>query len=221
MSVEIAMLLLAAILAQEAFTLSFPTGGEIVYRETWRVTETGGAADLEADAERTVRLRVKETSRGRTRLEVKFENLVVRGANTGLNEDMRSWLDVPARDQWVSERGFVERKDEPRGNRPFFGLVLPPPGKSLPDRWTAKVLPPIGTERATDFVYRLDTRARQEQNLTILASAKDKVGDLTMSLDGTISVTSAGEVAFGDITTTLSDAREKTTTVIEYRFRKI
>ena len=215
------MLLVAAVLAQEAFGLTFPTGGEIAYRETWRTTENGGDQPLTSDAERIVRLRVKETARGRTRLEVKFEGLVIRGSNTGLNEDMRSWLDVPGRDQWVNERGFVERRDEPRGNRPYFGLVLPPPGKTLPDRWTAKVLPPIGTERATEFTFRLDPTSRADQSLTILTSAKDKVGDLTMSLEGRITLSLRGEVSFGDITTTLHDSREKSTTVIEYRFRKL
>lgn len=215
------MVLVAALMAQEVFALRFPTGGEIAYSESWRTTESGGSEPLSSTAERVVRLRVKETARGRTRLEVKFEGLTIRGSNTGLNEDMRSWLDLPARDQWVSERGFVERRDEPKGNRPFFGLVLPPPDRTLPDRWTAKVLPPIGTERATEFTYRLDPAAGVGNRLTVLASAKDKVGDLTMTLEGRIAVSVGGEVAYGDITTTLQDSGDKTSTVIEYRFRKL
>ncbi len=207
-----------AIAFQSGLTLSFPTGGEMAYRESWRVTETAGDSSLSASADRTVLFRVKETTRGRTRFEVTYQDFNVRGSDKGLNDDLRSWLEQPNRDQWVNDRGYVERKgDEIRGNRPFFGLVLPAPGRSIPDRWTAKLLPPIGTERSADFEFRLITG---ERDLPILVAAKDKFGPTKLDVAGRINVSTDGFVTQGDLTTTLEDTDDKTTTVVEYRFQR-
>lgn len=210
-------MLAAALFLQSALTLTFPTGGELIFRETWRVTEQAGDATATATADRIVRMRVKETTRNRTRLEVTFHSLDVRGADKGLNDDLRSWVDQPGRDQWVNERGYVERRDEVRGNRPFFGLVLPAPSRSIPDRWTAKLLAPIGTERSVDFEFRLGSGS---EVLPITVSGKDKYDSVQALYEGTISFGANGMVLGGDYTTTLEDSESKTRTVIEYRFRK-
>ena len=103
-------LLICAI--QTGVLLQFPTGGELVYRESWRITEVDGDSRLQSDADRIARMRVKETTRGRTRFSVTFEDFNVRGTDKGLNDDLRSWLEQENRDMWVNDRGYVERKDE-------------------------------------------------------------------------------------------------------------
>ncbi len=209
---------LLAVALQSGMILSFPTGGEMVYRETWRITESDAQTTLTADAERLMRMRVKETTRGRTRFQVSFEEFNVRGADKGLNDDLRSWLEQPDRDQWVNDRGYVERKGEDiQGKRPFFGLVLPPPSGSMPDVWKAKLLPPIGSERAAEFEFRLDNPASE---LPILVSAKDKFGSTKLDVAGRMSLSQAGVLSGGDLTTTIYDSETKTTTVVEYRFQK-
>lgn len=216
------MLLAALVLALpgDGLLLHFPTGGEIVYVETFRVSTKSATSTISGEAERTVRLRVKETSRGRTRFAVTFSDLAVKQGNTGINDDMRTWLESSDFEQWVNERGYVERKAEPKGNRPFFGLVLPPPGNDLPDRWTAKLLPPIGSDRAVEFEYRLDAQSVTKDVLNVAVSAKTKEQGTAMEVSGRVVVTPNGEVRFGSLTTTLDDTIEKTLTTIDYRFRK-
>lgn len=203
---------------QSGVLLTFPTGGEMVYRETWRITESDEEKTLTGDAERLVRMRVKETSKGRTRFEVSYEDFNVRGSDKGLNDDLRGWLEQPNRDQWVNDRGYVERRDDDvEGKRPFFGLVLPPPAASLPDTWKAKLLPPIGSDRPIDFLFKVDSG---QSDLPILVSAKDKLGSTKLDVAGRVLFSLNGALTSGDLTTTLVDAETKTTTVIEYRFQR-
>ncbi len=206
--------------AAQGLALRLPNGGEVVYVETFKMTETSSAGTLSAEAERKIKLRVLETARGRTRFEVTFDDFSVKGSDSGLRDDLRSWLDAPKREQWVNERGYVERKDEPRGNRPYFGLVLPPPGASVPDRWTAKLLPPIGSDRPADFEFKLDPQSGVGGILTILVSAKDRVDAVNLSVVGRVVMGADGEIRFGDLSTLLEDGDAKSSTRIDYRFRK-
>ncbi len=203
---------------QSGISLSFPTGGELVYRESWRITESDEQKMVSADADRIVRMRVKETTRGRTRFEVSFEDLNVRSSDKGLIDDLRGWLEQSNRDQWVNDRGYVERKgDDIQGKRPFFGLVLPPPAGTFPEVWKAKLLPPIGSDRATEFEFRVESG---QSDLPILVSAKDKFGETKLDLAGRLTLSLNGDLVNGDLTTTIVDSDAKTTTVIEYRFQK-
>jgi hypothetical protein len=211
-------MLIAALIAFDSLLLKFPTGGEIAYVETFRVSEKSDTGNVSGEAERVVKLRVKETSKGRTRFLVSYGDLAVKQGS--MADDLRTWLETEDKDEWVNERGYVDRKEEPRGSRPFFGLVLPAPASALPDKWTAKLLPPIGSERATEFTYKVESQNLTADVLTIGVSANDKNGSITMSVTGHVVVSPTGEVRFGDLSTTLVDSEERTTTVIEYRFRK-
>lgn len=219
------MLLSALVLAtalQEPMLLKFSPVGESVYREQFLISEsTEGKAAITATGERRIRIKVREISRGRARMELTVADLDARGAE-GLTAELRSWLDQPVREQHVNDRGYVERKEEPRGNRPFFGLVLPPPSDSMPDRWNAKLLLPIGSERLADFKYEIEqVEQRDEPVLRIRAQASDRQGGLTTSLNGVVFVARSGTVLNGEMITRLEDTTAKTETTITYRFQKL
>ncbi len=214
-------LVLATVL-QEPMVLKFSPVGETVYREQFVISEsTEGRAALTANGERRVRIKVREISRGRARMELTVADLEARGAE-GLATELRGWLDQPVREQHVNDRGYVERKEEPRGNRPFFGLVLPPPAASMPDRWNAKLLLPIGSERIVDFKYEIEqVEQRDEPVLRIGVQASDRQGALTTALNGVVFVARSGTVLNGELITRLSDTSAKTETTITYRFQKL
>ena len=209
-------------LAQEAMILRFTPVGDMVYRETFSVSETtAGKSTISATGDRRLRIKVREISRGRARMELTAIDVDARGAE-GLASELRSWLDVPVREQHVNERGFVEHKEEPRGNRPFFGVVLPPPGNSMPDRWNAKLLLPIGSDRSVDFKFELEQiEQRDEPVLRIRMDASDRQDDLSTTLKGHVFVSRSGTVLSGEVTTLLVDSSAKTDTTITYRFQKL
>lgn len=209
------------LVAQEPMMLKFSPVGETVYREQFSISETTeGASTVSASGERRLRIKVREVSRGRARMELTTTDVETRGAE-GLAAELRSWLDQPVREQFVNERGFVDRKEEPRGNRPFFGLVLPPPANSLPDRWNAKLLMPIGSERAVDYKYELEqVEQRDEPVLRIRLQASDRQGTQTTALEGVVFVTRSGTVLNGEAISRLEDTAAKTQTTITYRFQK-
>lgn len=218
------MLLSALILTatiQEPLVLKFSPVGETVYREQFAISETtDGQSPVTASGERRLRIKVREVSRARARMELTPSDLEVRGPE-GLAAELRGWLDQPIREQFVNERGFVERTGEPRGNRPFFGVVLPPPAASIPDRWNAKLLLPIGSERLVDFKYELEqVEQREEPVLRIRVQASDRQGSLSTSLNGVVFVARSGSVLNGEIITRLEDTSTKTETAITYRFQK-
>lgn len=207
--------------AQEPLILRFSPVGETVYRETFNVSETrDNKPAITASGERRLRIKVREIARGRARMELTVADVDSRGAE-GLAAELRSWLDLPVREQYVNERGYVERKEEPRGNRPFFGVVLPPPGNTLPDRWNAKLLVPIGSERAVDFKYELEqVEQRDEPVLRIRIQAADRQRDESSTVNGLVFVSRSGSVLSGEIITRLEDVNAKTETTITYRFQK-
>ena len=210
------------LIAQEPMILKFSPVGESIYREQFSIVETPeGSPTINASGERRLRIKVREVSRGRARMELTVADVEARGAE-GLAAELRSWLDQPVREQFVNDRGYVDRKEEPRGNRPFFGLVLPPPANSLPDRWNAKLLMPIGSERAVDFKYELEqVEQRDEPVLGVKVQASDKQGAQSTALDGVVFVSRSGTVLNGEMISRLEDTDAKTKTTITYRFLKL
>lgn len=211
-----------SLLMQEPLVLRFTPVGETVYREQFAVTETTvGRSTLSATGSRSIRIKVREISRGNARMELTVTDVDARG-DEGLSAELRSWLDQPVREQLVNERGFVERKAEPSGKRPFFGIVLPPPANSIPDRWNAKLLLPIGSERAVDFKFELEqVEQRDEPVLRIRIQASDRQGAQTTTLNGLVFVGRSGTVLNGEVISRIEDANSKTETTITYRFQKL
>ena len=217
-------LALLSLAQKDGLTLTFSPVGESIYYETFRITETGSDnQSRSAEADRTMVYRVTEIKKGRARMEVNYTDIKTRAANDakGLAENLRSWIDLPTFEQIVNERGYVERKDEVRGNRPFFALVLPPPAGTMPDTWNAKLLTPIGSERSADFRFRFeDIDMNGDPTLRISLSASDKFDKTQVDVSGRVLVTRSGEIRNGEVKTTILDGDNKTTTVIEYRFRR-
>lgn len=184
--------------------LQFTPGETLRYTETFTVTQAVGNTTLSAEGSRTQTLRVKEFKNGRAIMDAVFTNIAAKATATGsenLAANLKTWIDRDNAEQWVNTRGFVERGSYPVGTRPFFGFNIPAHKDAIPEKWTQKMLPPIGIDRAFDHKYTVDTSSR-EAAIKFTGSSKDK--ETTVTVQGRV-VFGGGKVENSRIETTVDD----------------
>lgn len=185
--------------------LQFTPGETLVYRETYSVTQMVGNTTMSAEGSRTQTLRVKEFKNGRAIMDAVFSGIAAKSSAAGsdnLAANLKTWIDRDNAEQWVNTRGFVERGTYPVGTRPFFGFNVPAHKDSIPEKWSIKMLPPIGLDRTFDHKYSVDTTSR-DPAIKFTGTGKDK--ETTVIVNGRV-VFGGGKVESSRIETEVVDS---------------
>lgn len=185
--------------------LQFTPGETLVYRETYSVTQMVGNTTMSAEGSRTQTLRVKEFKNGRAIMDAVFSGIAAKSVSSGsekLAANLKTWIDRDSAEQWVNTRGFVERGTYPVGTRPFFGFNVPAHKDSIPEKWSIKMLPPIGLDRTFDHKYSVDTTSR-DPAIKFTGTGKDK--ETTVIVNGRV-VFGGGKVESSRIETEVVDS---------------
>lgn len=199
------MTIALAILLQGAAYLQFQPGQTLTYREEFEVTETIGNKNLTAHGARVQTLRIKEFKNGRAIMDVHFSGMTSQKTSDGadqLTSDLRTWIDREDGEQWVDTRGFLARDAFPSGNRPFFGYNVPAHKDSIPEKWSAKILPAIGIDRTITVNYSIVPNTSDTLAIALKGQGKDK--DTSVTLDGTVYFRN-GQVTKSNIDTEIVD----------------
>ncbi|MEQ1935866.1 MAG: hypothetical protein ABL962_18570 [Fimbriimonadaceae bacterium] len=179
-------MLIATLLAvQGPYYLAFTPGEVLKYSETFDVTETVGARKLSAQVTREQTVIVKRWDRNRATLEIKYSEPRARGTSANSANfagEVRSWVDRADGEAFVDQRGIMSREGFPSGSRSFFGFNVPGHRDKLPSEWKTKLLPPMGMDKAIEFVYS-QANANGRIGVAFRGAAKDK--DVQIECDGT------------------------------------
>jgi hypothetical protein len=195
---------LAAVALQGNAYLQFTPGETMTFRESFTVTQEVGSKTMKAEGSRIQTLRVKEIRNGKAIIDVTFANPTARATAEGsdnLAANVRAWIDRDAGEEWVNNRGFLERGGYPVGNRPFFGFNVPAHKDAIPEKWKHKMLPPIGIDKAFDHQYSVDTSSRSP-SIKFTGTGKDK--DVTVTVNGKVAF-GGGKVDVTEIHTEVLD----------------